>query len=334
MKVLVYIPCHSDFDCAVLQAQKVKNDFDFFKGVQNLQDLRLNIILSVNAYQPSQEQIRIASEICSEVITNSTGYMGDINISNGFIKALETKPDILWLLSANDDLVSNAIGNILIEFVKDKNLDLLVTSLDRDETFTEYQVIDPNKTGFSYGLISGVVYKLDRLMPFLHNGPFMAWTGWSQLTVIQNSMDSLSGLRVKALPFELVYRQRERELGSAGKHYAHSVFGMLILGVILKKNKRAARKSIRKYIFTNFYSWHLFSRRWNYSGQIAAEDHYLAWNQIIAEALIFKKTPVTYFFYQFFKTIPFENLSKINFVISVKRKFDKTLGQSKHYKNE
>jgi hypothetical protein len=260
--------------------------------------------------------------------------MADINISNGFIKALETKPDILWLLSANDDLVPNAIGNILIEFVKDQNLDLLVTSLDRDETFTEYQVIDPSKTGFSYGLISGVVYKLNRLMPFLHNGPFMAWTGWSQLTVIQNSMDSLSGLRVKALPFELVYRQRERELGSAGKHYAHSVFGMLILGVILKKNKRAARKFIRKYIFTNFYSWHLFSRRWNYSGQIAAKDHYLAWNQIIAEALIFKKTPVTYFFYQFFKTIPFENLSKINFVISVKRKFDKTLGQSKHYKNE
>jgi hypothetical protein len=334
MRVLVYIPCHSDFDFAVVQAKKVNNNFDFFKKSHNLQDLHLNIILSVNAYQPSQEQIRIASEICSEVITNSTGFMQDINISNGFIKALEIKPDILWLLSANDDLVPNAIGNILIEFVKDQNLDLLVTSLDRDETFTEYQVIDPSKTGFSYGLISGVVYKLNRLMPFLHNGPFMAWTGWSQLTVIQNSMDSLDGLRVKALPFELVYRQRERELASAGKHYAHSVFGMLIVGVILKKNRRAARKFIRKYIFANFYSWHLFSRRWNYSGQIAAKDHYLAWNQIIAEALIFKKTPVTYFFYQFFKTIPFENLSKINFVISVKRKFDKTLGQSKHYKNE
>ena len=88
MKVLVYIPCHSDFDFAVLQAQKVKGDFDFFKKVQNLQDLSLNIILSVNAYQPSQEQIRIASEICSEVITNSTGYMADINPFEIFMSAM------------------------------------------------------------------------------------------------------------------------------------------------------------------------------------------------------------------------------------------------------
>jgi hypothetical protein len=334
MRVFVYIPCHSDFDFAVMQARKVKNDFDFFKKSHNLQELHLNIVLSVNAYQPSLEQIRAASETCSEVITNSTGYMADINISNGFIKALETKPDILWMLSANDDLVYNAIGNILIEFVKDKNLDLLVTSLVKNETFTEYQIIDPAKTGFSYGLISGVVYNLNRLLPFLHNGPFMAWTGWSQLTVIQNSMDSLGGLRVKALPYELVYRQRERELASAGKYYAHSLFGMLILGVMLKKNKRASRKYIRKYIFINFYAWHLFSRRWNYSGQLATKDNYLAWNQMIAEALIFKKTPITYLFYQIFKKIPFEILSKNKFVISFKRRFDKILGQSKHYKDE
>jgi hypothetical protein len=327
------MPCHSDFDSAVLQARKVKNDFDNYKKSQDLKNLSLSIILSVNAYQPSPEQICLAREICTEVITNSTGYMADINISNGFIKALENKPNILWLLSANDDLVPNAIGNILIEFVKDQNLDLLVTSLDRNETFTEYQVIDPNKTGFSYGLISGVVYNLNKLMPFLHNGPFMAWTGWSQLAVIQNSMDSLGGLRVKALPFKKVYRQRERDLASAGKHYAHSIFGMLILGVVLKKSKRSARKFIRKYIFLNFYSWHLFSRKWNYSGQIASNEHYLAWNQIIAEALIFKKAPITYFFYQICKNIPFEYLSKLNIIITMKRKFDKVLGQSKHYKS-
>ena len=31
MRVLVYIPCHSDFDFAVMQARKVKSDFDYFK---------------------------------------------------------------------------------------------------------------------------------------------------------------------------------------------------------------------------------------------------------------------------------------------------------------
>ena len=235
-------------------------------------------------------------------------------------------------MATNDDLVENVIENILNEFVKDSSLDLLVTSLGLNQTFIENQIIDPGRTGFSYGLISGVVYRLERLFPYLHNGPFMAWTGWSQLAVMQTAMDGLGGLKVRAIPFEDVYQQRERDLSSAGKHYAHSIYGMLILGVILKKSRSGSKKFVRKYIFSNFYVWHLFSRKWKYSKQLVGKEDYLAWNQVIAESLIWKNSPATYLFYSMLKRIPFENFSDNKSIIRIKRLFDKLLRQSKHYK--
>ena len=333
MKVLVYIPCHSDFEMALNQVKKVRTSFDQFKNKSNGHNTYIKIIVSVNAYSPSDTEKELAEKICDEVIYNGTEYMADVNIANGYLVALNQKPDILWLLSTNDDLVENVIENILNEFIKDSSIDLLVTSLGLNNTFIEKQIIDPGRTGFSYGLISGVVYRLERLFPYLHNGPFMAWTGWSQLAVMQSAMDGLGGLKVKAIPFQLVYQQRERDLTSAGKHYAHSIYGMIILGLILKPSHHASRKFIRKYVLSNFYVWHLYSREWKYSGKLISGENYLAWNQKIAESLIWKSSPFTFIFYKFAKIIPFEKFSQVKSIIFIKRKFDKILGQSKHYKS-
>ena len=333
MKVLVYIPCHSDFDMAINQVKKVRASFDQFKNKPNGRNIIIEIIVSVNAYTPTVTEKELAEKICDKVIYNGTGYMADINIANGYLIALNQKPDILWLLSTNDDLVENVIENILNEFVEDHSIDLLVTSLGLNKTFIEKQIIDPGRTGFSYGLISGVVYRLERLFPYLHNGPFMAWTGWSQLAVMQSAMDGLDGLKVKAIPFELVYQQTERDLSAAGKYYAHSVYGMLILGSTFKSSNYASRKFIRKYVLINFYVWHLFSREWKYSGKLISSDNYLAWNQKIAESLIWKSSPFTFIFYKLAKLISFEKFSQVKSIVLIKRKFDKILGQSKHYKS-
>ena len=333
MKLLVYVPCHSDFDMALSQVKKVRESFDRFKHKPNGHNINIEIIVSVNAYLPANSEKELAEQICEKVIYNGAGLLADINIANGYLVALNEKPDILWLLSTNDDLVENAVENILNEFIEDNTIDLLVTSLELNQTFIEKQIIDPGRTGFSYGLISGVVYRLERLFPYLHNGPFMAWTGWSQLAVLQSAMDGLDGLKVKAIPFELVYQQRERDLISAGKHYAHSIYGMLILGSVLKSSDRASRKFIRKYVLSNFYVWHLFSREWEYTGQLISSENYLAWNQKIAESLIWKSSPLTFIFYKFAKLIPFEKFSQVKLNVVIKRKFDKMLGQNKHYKS-
>jgi hypothetical protein len=332
MKLLVYIPCHTDFDLALSQVKKVRKEFEIFLSKSKQNSVSIKIVLSVNAYFPLPVEKSLAEEICDRVIYNGEGYLGDINIANGFLIALDEKPDLLWILSANDYLVDGSIGNIIIEFINDSTIDLLVTSLDINGKYIEKQIINPPKTGLSYGLISGVVYRLGRLSPYFHNGPFTAWTGWSQLAVIQSAMNSMDGLNVKYIPFSLVYSQRERGLSEAAVAYSHSIYGALILGLIFKPSKIAARKFVLAYVFKNFYSWHLFSRKWNNPSQIIEGRNYLAWNQLIAEALIRKNSFFAYYLYRLVKLIPFEKFHRFKPFIVVKRKFDKALDQERHYK--
>jgi len=332
MKFLVYIPCHSDFELALVQARKVRSGFENFLLNSNYSSLNLQLILSVNAYTPTSTERELAASLFDRVINNGIGYLGDLNISNGFLVALDEKPDLFWILSTNDELVDEAINNILIEFIKNPSIDLLVTNLYNNEIAIEKQILDPAKTGTSYGLISGVVYRLERIFPYLHNGPFMAWTGWSQLAVIQSAMDSLNGMSVKYIPFNFIYTQKERELNEMRSAYAHSVYGMLILGSNFKLSKKEAKKFIVAYVFKNFYRWSLYNRKWNYSGQLVESKNYLSWNQIIAEALIRKNSITTYYLYKIFKIITFKRFYNVSIFIHLKRKFDKMLNQELHYK--
>ena len=332
MKFLIYIPCHSDFELALVQARKVRKGFEDFLLQTKDTSLNLQIILSVNAYIPTSTEEELAKSLFDRVIYNGLGYLGDLNISNGFLVALDEKPDLFWILSSNEELVDGAINNIITEFIKNPSIDLLVTSLYNNEIVNEKQILDPTKAGTSYGLISGVVYRLERIFPYLHNGPFMAWTGWSQLAVIQSAMDSLNGISVKYIPFNLIYTQKERELHEMRSAYAHSIYGMLILGSTFKLSKKEAKKFIVLYVFKNFYRWSLYNREWNYSGQLVEGKNYLSWNQPIAEALIRKKSITTYYFYQLFKIISFKRLYNVTFFIVLKRKFDKILNQELHYK--
>ena len=332
MKFLIYIPCHSDFELALVQARKVRKGFEDFLLQTKDTSLNLQIILSVNAYIPTSTEEELAKSLFDRVIYNGLGYLGDLNISNGFLVALDEKPDLFWILSSNEELVDGAINNIITEFIKNPSIDLLVTSLYNNEIVNEKQILDPTKAGTSYGLISGVVYRLERISPYLHNGPFMAWTGWSQLAVIQSAMDSLNGMSVKYIPFNLIYTQKEKELHEMRSAYAHSIYGMLILGSTFKLSKKEAKKFIVLYVFKNFYRWSLYNREWNYSGQLVEGKNYLSWNQPIAEALIRKKSITTYYFYQLFKIISFKRLYNVTFFIVLKRKFDKILNQELHYK--
>ena len=326
MKVLVYIPCHSDLSLGVSQASRIKLEQKEDKASK----YSVEIILSVNSYQPTQFEIDSARKVCDELILNGPGYMADVNISNGFLKALAKKPDIFWLLSTNDRLVDGALNRIMNEFISDSKVDLVVANaLGLNKTFVEKQIVDPSKPGFSYGVISGVIYRLDRFFPFLHNGPYMAWTGWSHLAVMQTAMDGNNGLCVRTIPDEFIYVQKERDLFSAGKYYGHSIYGMLILGSILKTNSRQSRRFIRNYVFKNFYNFHLYSRRWKYLSQISSSENYLAWNQKIVESLIRETSYFLLLFYRLVKILPWEKISEVKLALKIKSHFDSIAGKSK-----
>jgi len=70
-KLLVYIPCHSDFDLAVEQAKKIKNEFK-----ENWKDTvtiisKIEVIISVNYAKLSDHQINIANSVSDMFIDNS-----------------------------------------------------------------------------------------------------------------------------------------------------------------------------------------------------------------------------------------------------------------------
>lgn len=311
MKVLVYIPCHTDFDLAINQAIRLKTDFELLKTDSIFDEVCLEVFLSVNSYLPSQEEKERAAKICDVVIYNGIGYLADINIANAFLIALDKKPDFLWIYSANEILEQDACKTVFKEFISDQSVDLVVTNaLKLNETFIEKQIIDPPRGGFCYGLITGVVYRLDRLSPYLHNGPFMAWTGWSHLAVMQSAMDGLGGLKVKTIPLELVYQEGEREIETISK-YGHSLYGMLILGSIFKSSNKDSKKFVVKFVLKRYYSWHMYSRNWKYSGQLVSKDNYLGWNQGIAESLIWESSQFTYMIYKLLKIIPFRKIRKL-----------------------
>jgi len=310
MKLLVYIPCHTDFELALIQAQKIKKEFNSLKTESVFKELLLDIVLSVNSYLPTLTEREQAEIVCDEVIYNGVGYLGDINIANAFLVALNKKPDLLWIFSANDILKPNALKNIFVEFVSDTEIDLVVTNaLNSNKTYVENQIIDPPRVGFCYGLISGVVYRLERLFPYLHNGPFMAWTGWSQLAVMQSAMDGLGGLKVKTIPLENIYEEGKREIDTTHA-YGHSLYGMIILGSVFKSSRIDSRKFVRKFVLRGFYSWHLYSRHWKYSGQLISKDNYLGWNQEIAETLIWESSQFVYIFYKIVKIVPFRKIRR------------------------
>jgi len=312
MKLLIYIPCHTDFELALNQAQKIKKEFNSLKTESVFKEFLLDVVLSVNSYLPTLFERERAKIICDEVIYNGVGYLADINIANAFLVALNKKPDFLWIFSANDILEPNAVRKIFQEFIDDTEIDLVVTNaLKLNNTFIENQIIDPPRVGFCYGLISGVVYRLERLFPYLHNGPFMAWTGWSQLAVMQSAMDGLGGLKVKTIPLENIYQEGKREIDTTHK-YGHSLYGMIILGSVFKSSRRDSRKFVRKFVLKGFYSWHLYSRNWKYSGQLVSKDNYLGWNQDIAESLIWESSQFVYIFYKIFKIVPFRKIRRFH----------------------
>jgi hypothetical protein len=323
---LVFIPCSQDFDQAIAQAKTLRQSELSIKD----SPLKLKIVISVNGFIPSKTQKENAEIYADLVMLYGIGLLADLNIANGFIFALSERPKYFWLLSTNDKLTPIALKEAFSTIENFPEVDLIVAnSIGLNSSFVEKNIIDPSRPGFSYGVISGVIYRLERIFDYLHNGPFMAWTGWSHLAVMQSAMDGNAGLRVRTIPDFHLYSQREGELLAVGKKYGHSFFGMIILASVFKSNQRQVRKFIRQYVFKNFYNLHLYSRKWRYQGKLIDIDNYLAWNQNIAESMISRSSMSTYIFYVFAKQIPLANLNKITLLRKMKKLFDKLVGQSK-----
>jgi hypothetical protein len=264
LKLLIYIPCHTDFKMALETIATIRDQDQ--KRLENAlaNKFTIEIALSVNGASLSleeQEVLRSASDYFS-YMTEVTG--GDVNISQGYIKALEIRPAYLWILSVNEFIVENGISNLLQTIDSHPQSDIFVAnSRERFSTFEIENIFTGLPEGMSTGLISGVVYKYSAMKSSFSAGPRLSWTGWGQLAVIQFGCFIHGKLVLTEFPDLYLYKKPITYLQNNEKNseyefvrtgYAHSFFGMILLiHSAFPREARVRNAVIRSWLYTNWY---------------------------------------------------------------------------------
>jgi len=126
---------------------------------------------------------------------------GDGNIANGFVTALTLRPDYFWLLSANENLTTNSISNLIQLFEDYPQADFLVANAaGRSGRLKIDNVFLNTPPNLALGLISGVIYNFNSCKDSFHQSTLFAWTGWGQLAVIQNHLSKSSSPKIYEFP--------------------------------------------------------------------------------------------------------------------------------------
>ena len=308
--LLVFIPCHSDLDLAIVQAQKIRKEYEEHGNHATSLIAKLEIIISINYYEPSKSQLELATLVTDQVIDHSKHFLADANIANGFMVAYQRKVNFLWILSANDQLLDLGFSKMISSLTND--IDLLVTGIHEPGDFNSVKnVIYPSMDGYSFGLISGVIYNCQKLSNYFDVANFFVWTGWSQLSVIQNAISQKNGLKVRTINTFEVYKQRQTEPKDLSRKYGHSFYGYIVLGYIFAKTMKEKRKFVRSYVFRNTFRFLLYRRNSKQCSQVVNPSEYLVWNQDIAEAMIKYVSLPLYYYYRIISKLPFSFFVKI-----------------------
>jgi hypothetical protein len=262
--LLIHIPCHKDFQMAKETITKIRSQNQMRLADSIATGIDIQIAISVNGTAlPDHETAELI--FLSDYFTHypeATG--GDININQGFLKALELQPQYLWILSVNEFLVESALSNLLQTIESNPKSDLFITnSQGRHTTFEIKNVFLGLPVGMSTGLISGVIYNCSTLGSSFSAGPRFAWTGWGQLAVIQYGCLIKGTLLATELPDSNIYSKPITYLDASESNsefeyvrtgYTHSFFGMILLIYSLfPREVKIRNAAIRSWLYRNWY---------------------------------------------------------------------------------
>jgi hypothetical protein len=256
-KLLVYIPAYSDFIGAGEQSRKIKS-----REFQS--EIQVVTIISVNAVDLTNNEITILKESCDTLIYHRENLGGDTNINLGYLRALSEGADFYWVLSANDNLVEAGINRIIRALI-DLNEDLIIIGNENSRlTGSLNNVFLGDGASLPIGLISSVVYKTEKFKNSFASALKFAWTGWGQLSVIQNAIFEHGSLSYKIINESSIY-DRSSKIGISDQwernknNYRHSFFGYPLLASLLFENdKRTKKRIIRNWLGLNWYKIRFF----------------------------------------------------------------------------
>lgn len=231
--------------------------------------LQVQIVISINGVEnfPHQADIPFTQMSYMQTVLGA-----DANIAKGFVTALEIRPDYLWILSANEDIVDNAISNLSSVIEKNSFPDLIVTNADgRLGELTLSNVFLDVPPNLALGLISGVIYKFSSTKNSFLQSTLFSWTGWGHLSVIQDFLNSNSSKKLMEIPDSFLYKKpytfsphashvhSEREI--VRNLYSHSFFGLPVLAYCMLQTDPASLKSYQAmWLRLNWYKLNSFSK--------------------------------------------------------------------------
>jgi|LauGreDrversion4_2_1035121.scaffolds.fasta_scaffold24925_3 hypothetical protein len=262
--LLIYIPCHTDFQLAIKTIANIRSQNHIRLSDSVATEIDLRIALSVNGTDLTDQEKATLASISDYFFYSPEATGGDVNINQGFLKALELQAKYLWILSVNEILVESALASLFQTIEANPKSDIFITnSLGRDSTFDINNVFIGLPDGMSTGLISGVIYNCNTMRSSFSAGPRFAWTGWGQLAVIQYGSQISGGLLATEFPDTKLYEKpvtyfqnegRDSEYEFVRTGYAHSFFGMILLiHSIFPRQVRVRNAAIRSWLYTNWY---------------------------------------------------------------------------------
>jgi hypothetical protein len=290
-KLMIYIPAHTDFNSAIGQAQKCRQGAEpAYKD--STFNVTLDIVISVNGTTLSEDDVDSLQLVSDRLHYISESIGADTNINLGYLESLRSQSDYLWILSTNDVLHEDAMQNVLgaIEsgepdiFIIGKNHFSLSGKLTN--AFMDDAAILP------IGLISAVIYRTEKFKDSFASAIKFSWTGWGQLSVIQNTLFEEKSLSYQVLQESLIYDRSsdisyESQLEKNQTFYRHSFFGYPLLVSILFKHDKSLRNSIiREWLNINWYKIGYFKVRKSKAGLIESPYKNAYWTQQLSKKYI------------------------------------------------
>lgn len=291
-KLLIYIPAYFDYESAVAQARLIQRERT--KG-----NIQIHVVISVNSVELTALQVEEITNSCDELIYFAENLGGDTNINLGYLKALSANSDYLWILSANDLLLSGAITK-LTDHLNDLSEDLVIIFQGhRNQTGIISNAFLGEATRLPIGLVSAVIFNVNRFRDSFASALKFSWTGWGQLSVIQNSLFQHGKLSYKILNQDEIYdrtisasqtsvRQRNQS------NYRHSFFGYpLIIALLFEKNVRLRNKIIWGWLWKNWYKISFFRAGHSPYLKSGATAKDVFWTEQLSKQFIIASNPLS-----------------------------------------
>ena len=292
--LLIYIPCHTDFEMAKLQALNLRIQFSLLDNQKQKYIEELSIVISVNGVELSQLQIESLESVCNELVYTSVAIGPDLNIAQGFLKAIQKPSEFFWILSANDKIATGALDEIVNIFLANPNCDLIGADENNiSRKIAIKDIISKPLAGIHFGLISAVIYRSRNLVNNFPVALSLNWTGWGQLGVIQTSCFTNKNLNVVTIPKSILFSEMAADrshssydLKQNSIYYSHSFFGMpLLIASLFANDRKSKRKFLRSWLFSNWYKINFFSSLPEDQDRLNRINRPY-WRQSIAEDLI------------------------------------------------